>query len=264
MVLIKDRNYFKEQKDKLKEIYEENSNFSGMREFFVRKGESARFWFMEDYENLPGAFVHNLTRQTKTGRDFYPTVYCERTSVEDDDSVCKYCSDGENYSIVAVAPVWVDIIGHVEPDKDGKWEARRNSSGDPVYVENVEQIRLFVIKNYMDENLKTILYGDGLDGDGEETSLTAQPFTLTKSDGKKSQNVIVKRNGDSAPAEAVKAYEAIDLEEEIDKFFTRFSDNNSKRSTSNGNSRDDRADAPFEEFEKPKKADVSEDPSLDI
>ncbi len=154
-----------------------------INKLWLKGGEVARLYFVQDYEDIAVVFVHMEERKRKDGRAYFADVICGRTSLQDDRSLCSRCAESDrNPSMRYVALVWVDTIVHIEKKDGTDWKPASSSTGRTVYLEEVKDFRLFIMKYKMAEQINTYLEGDPMDPDAVvPTTLldTSWKYTVT-------------------------------------------------------------------------------------
>lgn len=238
--------FFQQERKRLQEEYEERNSEGLLRELFVKRGEIARFWFLMDIKEFPWFWSHTVEYMSKKGKKFWKSRKCPRgTNPEAPITLCKWCENDNKRVLIAPVLTWVDMIAHTEPDSDGKWPAKK--SGDQiVYVETVNDVRLYVMKTYVYETLEAFLKEDVFESTSSRGTMD-QPFVLSKQDkAGKTLQVLTPRDPMPIPAEGLRAREEWlpKKEEYIENLFEEFK---KKEDSPRGNPA--RYDAPMEDFD---------------
>ena len=139
------------------------ANQENIWKFWIRSGESARFYFLgSDVDNdMLAPMVHSIERTKKDGQKFPVDVLCERESRDEPRENCQYCVSGaQGPWHRLISWVYVDQVIHPSQDKP-EWALMKRGNAK-VFVETPDpHVRLFIMKTRMaqqvmskyDENL---------------------------------------------------------------------------------------------------------------
>jgi len=137
---------------------------SGNRMFklWLKNGDTAKFWFIQDHEDIAVPLVHMVERKKKNGEAYNADVLCARKTLSDDPKTCAYCVDGERGPWPRyVAIVWVDIIVHPTRPEGKSWQpiAVTGATGT-FYKEEVKGYQLLIMRDKLTGQLTDYLTGD--------------------------------------------------------------------------------------------------------
>lgn len=155
---------------------------SGMYKLWLKEGERATFWFMNDGEKAQVPYIHLLPVQGQNGRrDWTKDVAC--ANADDDGTYCQLCEDqvqGPYPRLVMLT--YVTDIFHPARDTKGAWEPVKGRDGT-VYKESVNDYRLLIAKQKLQVQIEDVYDGDP-EADDYTTrtkTLLDRPFQLIKS-----------------------------------------------------------------------------------
>jgi len=147
------------------------------KKLWLKDGETAKFYFLLDVNDLPTVFLHPVRRQRRNGPDYTVDVLCGRRSYDDPVEACRLCSSGDSVpALRVVVPVWVSLIIHPNKPDGVSWQpirVRDQGSGATMqmYKEDVNEIRLFIMKPRVLDQLQRYVMtgGDDIDPQPRDT-----------------------------------------------------------------------------------------------
>ncbi len=167
--------------------YETAERSERMYKLWLRSGESATFWFINDASNMLEVLMHMQQRTSRTGKSYTVDVLCTRANPEEPRDKCALCMvDDESVKgpwSRLLTLVYVERISHLRRDKD-TWVAKQGPDGTIFYVEEVNAPRLLIAKSWIHDEIYRMAHGGGSELDdlsvGEPVSLTDRLFVLRK------------------------------------------------------------------------------------
>jgi hypothetical protein len=153
--------FLKEQQEKMGGRYGDR-----MQKLWLKNGESARFVFVQDHEDIAVPLVHMVEAFKRNGDKYNRDVLCARRSMSEDPGVCTVCltegSKGPWPRFVAI--VWSDLIVHPTKKDGASWAAVKVAgSTETFYKEEVNDYRLLIMREKLTSQIQAYLAGDPLD-----------------------------------------------------------------------------------------------------
>lgn len=166
---------------------------------WLKDGERARFWFLQDETHLPVMLVHPETRlNKKTGSTFWVDTACGRVDLDESPDLCSKCVDQVSKGPFprALAPVYVVSILHPTQDDEKTWTPVKITLPDGSikikYLQLVEDVWIFPMKDKEAGQLEGLLEEDPTDADVPVIKLLDQSFVLECKGQGQAKTVILK------------------------------------------------------------------------
>lgn len=222
--------YLEDQREK----QESRQTTPGLWKLWLKEGDRANFWFMNDGDDILVPFIHTVPKKRKNGSPWRKDVFCARTGY-DDDTQCDLCDDDElgDDGKKAIKGPWSRLVCYVyvtkiqhaqdKPDANPRWE-RLTQNGKTVYIEHVNGPRLLIAKPNLSQQIFDYFVGDPDDDTmiNREPTLLDREYQLVRTGkGNASQETLKSRAPSEMPDEVKEAIAAIEpLEAAVTKEFT--------------------------------------------
>ena len=160
-----------------------------MNKLWLKQGESAKVWFIQDHTEISVPLVHMVAKQRRNGTPYNADVLCGRYSIQEDHSVCTLCLKvAEQYALGDAVPlnervrgpwprfvatVFVEFILHTARKEGTNWPAvqRNEDVGKTLYKEDVNDYQLLIMRDKVTDQIKAFLAGDPMSDQPAPTTL---------------------------------------------------------------------------------------------
>lgn len=188
-----------------------------MKKLWVSVGEVAKFWFLQEPDDIIVPLVHQMLIQPKRpgAKPWNKDVLCLRRSLQDPAERCPRCAAGEPGPWPrSVTPVWVEAVIHASPAPAGApaWTpVPRQGLEGTFYREDAHELYLLIMKGSLVEQVLAAYEGisDAFDETPQATSTSRtilnRPFTIKRLSigSNKTQDTIAPLGPATAPPEVV-------------------------------------------------------------
>lgn len=176
-----------------------------INKLWLKDGQTAKFYFMWDHDEVPVIMTHSVKKVTANGKQFSLDQLCARETYSDPIEKCNYCMAKESGPFLTiVAPVWVDFIMY-NSKPDGVNAKLIESKTQKAWKQEVNAMWLYPIKGKEQKKFEIYLEtgGDILDPNPVE-SILGYAFTLAVTGEKTSKDADLKARPEMLAPDSVK------------------------------------------------------------